>query len=299
MEHSNADKFQEIASGVYLEGLAVDYQRDIVWYSDPIGGGVYGVTPDGGKITSFNKERRWTGGLLVNDDGSVLSSGEGGIMWNHPDSGRSGWLLQEIEGKPINGINEMMPDGTGGFFFGTSDLEKISRGEDTRPTALYRLTVDREVIKVSGEIGFTNGIMYDRARRTLYCSDTFRCVWAFDVRDDLTLTNQRLLLKKEDSDGMALDAEGNIWITGFRSQFLERVAPDGAILPRVATPKGAVSQVRFGGADMRDFFITVVPSGAGDALKEGDELVGNHSFICRGRSDVPGMPLAPISFQLT
>jgi sugar lactone lactonase YvrE len=298
MQNVAEDTFRQIAAGVYLEGLAVDYRRNIIWYSDPIGGGVFGVTPDGQPIASFNKDRRWTGGLLVNEDGSVLSTGEGGIMWNNPDAGKSGWLLQEIDGKPINGINEMIPDGTGGFYFGTSDLERISRGEDTRPTALYRLTVDRAVIQVSGAIGFTNGIMYDRARSALYCSDTFRCVWAFDVQDDLSLANQRVLLEKPDSDGMALDAEGHLWVTGFRSQFLERVAPDGSVLPRIPTPPGAVSQVRFGGADMRDYYITVVPAGAGDTLKEGGALHGNQSFIYRGHSAVPGMPLAPIRFQL-
>jgi hypothetical protein len=61
------------------------------------------------------------GGVLVNEDGSVLSSGPGGIMWNNPDTGKSGWLLREIDGNPINGINEMIPDGTGGIDFGTSD----------------------------------------------------------------------------------------------------------------------------------------------------------------------------------
>jgi sugar lactone lactonase YvrE len=298
MTPSPADDYREIAKGVYLEGLAVDHRRGIVWYSDPIGGGVFGITPDGVKIASFNEERRWTGGLLVNEDGAVLSTGEGGIMWNNHVTGKSGWLLQEIAGVPINGVNEMMPDGTGGFYFGTSDLENISVGKETRPTSLYRLTVDRRVVCVAGDIGFTNGIMYDSHRRCLYCCDTFRCVWAFDVKDDLSLSNQRLLLEKPDSDGMALDAEGNIWVTGFRSQFLERITPDGKPLGRIPTPPGAVSQLRFGGADMRDFFITVVPAGAGDALKEGEALSATNSLICRGRSAVPGMPIKPTAFKL-
>src|SRR5579862_5406122 len=112
-------EFEQVASGIYLEGLSVDYKRDVVWYSDVIAGGIHGVRPDGRKVGSFNEGRMWTGGIMMNEDGAVLSSGQGGIMWNDPDSGRSGWLLTTIEGKPINGINEMMPDGTGGIFFGT------------------------------------------------------------------------------------------------------------------------------------------------------------------------------------
>src|ERR1700720_4537555 len=108
MPSTQIGHFEPIAKGVYLEGLAVDYARDIVWYSDVIAGGIHGVRADGGIIT-FNTERMWTGGILLNEAGSVLSTGEGGIIWNHPDSGRSGWLLREIDGKPINGINEMAP----------------------------------------------------------------------------------------------------------------------------------------------------------------------------------------------
>lgn len=291
-------EFEKIASGIYLEGLAVDYKRDIIWYSDVIKGGIHGVKPDGTKVTSFNDDRMWTGGVYMNEDGSMLSSGQYGIMWNNPDTGKSGWLLEELEGQRINGINEIAPDGAGGIFFGTNDIENIILGQPARPSTLYRLTADREVIKLTEGIGFANGVMYDAGRKSFYCNDTFHCTWAFDVRDDLSLGNKRLLLEREDVDGMALDAEGNLWITGFRSNFLTRIKPDGTPLARVETPAGSITQVRFGGGDMRDYYINSVPSDGGDTLKEGGALTENNSFLFRGRSEVPGMPLAPARFKL-
>ena len=96
MSSTHAASFNRLAEGVYLEGLAVDYARNIVWYSDVIAGGIHGVTLSGAKVTSFNTERMWTGGILLNEDGSVLSSGAGGIMWNHPDTGKSGWVVDEM-----------------------------------------------------------------------------------------------------------------------------------------------------------------------------------------------------------
>ena len=289
-------KFEKVASGVYLEGLAVDNKRNVVWYSDVIQGGIHGVMPDG-SITSLNPGRMWTGGVMLNEEGLVLSSGRGGIMWNNPDTGKSGWLLHEIDGKVINGINEMMPDGTGGIFFGTNDIEMVENAQPTRPTALYRLTVDRKVIKLVDGINFSNGIMYDAQRKRFYCSDTFACAWVFDVQDDLTLTNQRVLLKKEDCDGMALDAEGNIWITGFRSNFITRLKPDGTLLPQVNTPTGSVTQIRFGGPDMCDYYINVVPADGGDSLKDGKPLTAK-SALYRGRSETPGMPIQAARFRL-
>ncbi len=289
--------FAKLASGIYLEGLAVDYRRNTVWYSDVIAGGVHGLLADG-RVESFNLDRKWTGGVMLNDDGAVLSSGAGGIMWNNPDTGRSGWLLDEIDGKPISGINEMAPDGTGGIIFGTCDIEMIARGEAPRPSAIYRLTVDGDVILLAPDIGFCNGIMLSRNRDQFYCNNTFACTYIFDVTPDLALTNRRVLLEKQDCDGMALDADGNIWITGFQTGHLTRLRPDGTALPPIETPASAVTQVRFGGPDMRDIYINTVPADGGENLKNGVPLSGRNSFLYRGRSKVPGLPIAPAGFRL-
>ena len=297
MNNKISGDFVKIASGTYLEGLAVDDRRDVIWYSDVIAGGIHGVKPDGTPVTRFNETRMWTGGVMMNADGRVLSTGEGGIMWNDPETGKSGWLIDRIEAAPINGINEMVSDGAGGIYFGTNDIEMIIKGQPARPSVLYRLTADRDLIKLGG-VGFANGIMHDTQRKRFYCNDTFHCSWAFDVAADLTLANKREFLAKQDVDGMALDAEGNVWITGFRSNYLTRVAPDGALLPNIETPAGSITQIRFGGADLRDYYINSVPADGGDTLKVGGTLPGNSSFLFRGRSDVPGMPFAPANFKL-
>jgi sugar lactone lactonase YvrE len=291
-------EFEKIASGLYLEGLAVDHARDAIWYSDVIAGGIHGVKPDGSKVGLLNEGRMWTGGVMMNADGAVLSSGEGGIMWNNPDTGKSGWLLDRLDGKPINGINEMMPDGTGGIFFGTNDIEMVIKGEQPRPTELWRLTADRQLIKLADGIGFSNGIMYDAERKRFYCNDTFKGTWVFDVTEDLRFENRRLLIEKEDADGMSLDAEGNLWITGFRSNFFTRLSPSGERLADFPTPAGSITQLRFGGADGRDVYFNSVPSDGGDTLKEGGEITATNSFLFKGRVDAPGLKIEPARFAL-
>lgn len=235
----------------------------------------------------------------MNADGAVLSTGEGGIMWNHPDTGRSGWLLDRLNGQPINGINEMMPDGTGGIFFGTNDIEMVIAGAQTRPTELWRLTVERELIKLADGIGFSNGIMFDAERKRFYCNDTFKGTWVFDVTNDLSFENRRLLIEKEDADGMSLDAQGNLWITGFRSNFFTRLSPTGDRLEDYPTPAGSITQLRFGGEDGRDVYFNSVPSDGGDTLKEGGEITATNSYLFKGRSDVPGLKVEPARFELS
>ena len=97
---------------------------------------------------------------------------------------------------------------------------------------------------------------------------------------------------------MALDTDGNLWITGFRSSEITRVRADGSLLTPVATPAGAVTQVRFGGADMRDLYFTGVPADGGDSLAIGAKLTEKRSFLYCGRSELPGMPIASTQFKL-
>lgn len=298
MAQADVGGFEPVARGLYLEGLAVDLEHGVVWYSDVIAGGVHGLWPDG-RTEVLNPERMWTGGVMLNADGAVLSTGAGGIMWNNPKTGKSGWLLAEIDGKPINGVNEMVPDGTGGIFFGTNDIEMVLAGKPSRPTALYRLTVDRQVVKLAEGLNFTNGIMFDPRRGRFYCNDSFVATYAFDVGPDLALANRRALLDKVDADGMALDEDGTLWVTGFRSGEIVRVRPDGSLLAPVANPGGAaVTQIRFGGADLRDVYITTVPIDAGDRLAVGELPTEKTSVLYRGRSKTPGLGVAPARFEL-
>jgi sugar lactone lactonase YvrE len=289
---------EAIAEGLYLEGLAIDHERDAIWYSDVIAGGVHGIRSNGTPITTINPQRMWTGGVIMNADGRVLSSGESGIMWNDPETGRSGWLIDTIDDRPINGVNEMVSDGAGGIVFGINDIERVIKGEATRPTALYRLTASRELVHLAGDIGFSNGIMYDPERARLYCNDTFRGTWGFDVATGFVLQNRALILDKEDADGMSIDETGNIWITGFRSSHFVRLAPDGTPLEPFEMGKGSITQLRFGGPDMRDIYFNSVPADGGDTLKEGGEITAKRSFLYCARSPIPGKRLQPAHFIL-
>jgi sugar lactone lactonase YvrE len=192
----------------------------------------------------------------------------------------------------------MVADGHGGIFCGSVDLEQIIKGEPTRAASLYHLAADGSVRVAADGLGFSNGMMLSLDGKLLFHNETFDGTYVFDVSPDLELTNRRLLLEKEDCDGMALDAEGNLWLTGYRSSDIVRMRPDGTLLEPIATPSGGITQIRFGGPDMRDFWITVVAADAGDTLAVGEAPSERNSFLYRGRSDVPGLPLGAARFKL-
>jgi sugar lactone lactonase YvrE len=87
-------------------------------------------------------------------------------------------------------------------------------------------------------------------------------------------------------------------VTGFASGELLRLSPDGAEIGRVALPGVACTNVRFGGADMRDLYVTMVDPRAAAALAAGRMPEGQDSRLLKGRSPVAGAPMAKAGFAL-
>jgi sugar lactone lactonase YvrE len=287
--------FTPIARGRYLEALAID--EHLVWFSDVILGGIQGLNPDGG-ISHWLPERRWIGGVLLNEDGALLCSGPGGIAWFHPTSGRSGTLLSSIDGVPLAGVNEMCADGRGGIIFGTLDLPAIVKGEKPGPVALYRLDAGGKVTLLSDGLVFCNGLGISADGTMLYHNESFVGTYVYDIALDGSLDNRRMILEKQDCDGMAVDIRGNLWITGFSSEELLCVRPDGVIDRRLALPGGACTNVRFGGTDGGEIFVTTVPLTAGLEIARGNLPAALDSVLYRGPSPVPGRINARPQFRL-
>lgn len=284
------DDFEAVARGLYLEGLAVDQACGTVWYSDVIAGGVYGLAADGA-TASFATERRWIGGVLLASDGRVLASGPGGIAWGDPKTEKSGWLLDSIGGERLLGVNEMAADSHGSLFFGTVDIPAIERGETPGAAAIYRLDPDGEVTCLVDGLTFSNGLALSADEETLFHNESFVGTFAYDVRPDRTLGPARKLIAKEDCDGLALDGQGNLWITGFRSSEITVLRSDGTLVCIIPTPAAAITQIRFAGSDLRSVYFTEVPVEAGDGLAEGKLPDEQRSVLWRARSTVAGAVL--------
>jgi sugar lactone lactonase YvrE len=287
--------FTALARGRYLEALAIDER--IVWFSDVILGGVQGLQPDG-SISHWLAERHWIGGILLNEDGSLLCSGPGGIAWFNPTTGRSGTLLSSIDGAPLAGVNEMCPDGRGGLIFGTLDIAAIVKGERPAPVALYRLDIQGKVTLLSDGLAFCNGLAVSSDGTTLYHNESFVGTFAYDIAPDGSLDNRRMLIEKQDCDGMALDIWGNLWITGFSSEELLCLRPDGFIQQRLVLPGGACTNVRFGGPGGRDIFVTMVPLTAGLEIARGNLPSALDSVLYRGPGPLPGRINLRTEFRL-
>jgi sugar lactone lactonase YvrE len=287
--------FTALAKGRYLEGLAVDDRT--VWFTDVILGGVQGLHADGSTSHWF-PERLWIGGIALNEDGAVLCSGPGGITWFNAATGRSGTLLNSIDGTPLSGVNEMCADAHGALIFGTLDIESIVKGKKTSPVAIYRLDVNGVVTLLSDGLTFCNGLTVSPDGKKLYHNESFVGTFVYDIAADGSLSSRAMLREKPDCDGIAVDARGHLWISGFASEELLCLRSDGTVEQRLAFPGGAATNIRFGGTDSHELFMTVVPLTAGADIARGQLPHEHNSVLYRTRSPVSGRAVRKTRFRL-
>jgi sugar lactone lactonase YvrE len=245
--------FRAIAEGFHIEGMCPD--GDALWFTDAFSTGVQRRAADG-TVDRWLPEKRMVPSVLLNADGKVLCGGHGGVAWLDPASGRSGMLLDAIGGEPIAGVNEMISDGRGGLYFGVLDHPAVEQHRAPEPGGLYHLDTDRDVTVVNGHVAFPNGIGLSPDGRRLYCNETFSGLTAYDIEGDGAFALPVRLFEMDDCDGLAVDEHGDLWVSGFSTSDLLRLSPQGVVLERVPTPRPGVSNLRFGGADGRDIFIS-------------------------------------------
>lgn len=287
-------KFRPLASGYcFLEAPRVAGNH--VWFTDLLLGGVHRLSPDG-TVDVFLPERHHVGGLAVNTDGRIICGGPGGLVWLDPDSGASGVLLDKIDGAPFTGANDFIPDGRGGLYFGT-----LSKGADysqePQLTALYGIDPQLRVRLLSEGLKFSNGVGLSPDGQRFYHNESLLGVFVYDVLEDGTLANKTLFNAREDGDGLAVDADGGVWIAHFDSAEIARYRPDGAIDRRVELPHKAVSSICFGGHDWRDVYVTTAGNHGIQSLFTG-ELPPREATLFHARSDIPGVPVPATRFAL-
>jgi gluconolactonase len=178
-------------------------------------------------------------------------------------------LLDTINGRPIDGPNDLVMDAKGGIYVSdpqfTPDEKKSQPGKQ-----VYYIAPDgsARIVIGPGEFAMPNGVEISPDGRTLYVNNTWQqpggnFVWAYDIAGDGSLSNKRRFAEVEvtaevraaanpvdrfdsGADGSAVDTEGRYYVatrTGVQI-FLADGTAAGTI--RVPQPHHPVS-VTFGG----------------------------------------------------
>jgi gluconolactonase len=166
-------------------------------------------------------------------------------------------LVGEFEGKPLNGPNDVWERPDGGYYFTDPFYKRPWWNYDKAPQGteqVYFLSADRKALKrVTTDLSQPNGIIGTPDGKTLFVSDIKAGkTYSYDIEPDGALTNKRLRCKLG-SDGMTLDTEGNLYLTGNGVIVFD---PSGKQIAHIAVPEPWTANVSFGGKDHQTLFIT-------------------------------------------
>jgi xylono-1,5-lactonase len=197
--------------------------------------------------------------------------------------------LKDVEPHlPGNRLNDGFVDASGHLWFGSMD-----DGEEQPTGTLYRVNDAGEVVAQDDDYVITNGPAMSPDGRTLYHNDTLRrVVYAFDVNEDGTLSGKRIFAAISGDgypDGMAVDAEGYVWVALFGGWRIERFSPDGKVVEQVPFPCANITKLAFGGDDLQTVYASTAWKGLSLVERQQQPQAGGlFSF----RSPVPGQPQA-------
>jgi len=193
----------------------------------------------------------------------------------------------DLGGLATGHCNDMIVDASGRAYVGNFGFDRHA-GEAQRTTCLIRVDTDGSVHKAADDLLFPNGTVITPDGKTMIIGETFaKRLTAVDIAADGSLSNRRLWAETPNCnpDGICLDAEGGIWVTGAFTHHMVRVLEGGKITHDLDLGARAAYACMLGGADRRTLFV-ITNSGSGPAIA--DKRDGRIETI---RVDVPGAGL--------
>jgi len=266
-----------LAEGVHF-GEGPRWRDGRLWFSDFFAHAVKSVSLAGDLRTEFEIDDQ-PSGLGWMPDGSmlivsmikrqVLRRSRDGAITVHADLGAIATFH----------CNDMVVDAQGRAYVGNFgfdlDAEMAARGPAAvtaeHATAKLALVTPDGAVRVAAEdMHFPNGSVITPDGKTLIVGETFAArLTAFDIGADGALSNRRVWapLAPRLPDGIALDADGTVWVANPVAPECFRVAQGGAVLEVIDTGAPCFACM-LGGEDGRTLFmLTAGGAGAQNATR--------------------------------
>jgi sugar lactone lactonase YvrE len=266
-----------------------DRAGELLWV-DSLKGEVHSYAPTDGSRRVMACGQAVGVALPRSGGGLVLTLRDGvGLVDSWGDLPR---VVVELEREiTINRLNDAYCDATGRLWAG-------SFADDERPNAgkLYRISCDYTVETVLDPVGVSNGIGWSPDNSVMYYIDSpTQCLEAFDY-DVATgaVANRRVVAEISEElggpDGLAVDAQGKIWVALCPGGKVLRYSEGGALLERIDLPTQSTTSCAFGGPDLSRLYITTGTDGLTDAQLKREPFAG--SVLCLDTT-VTGIPTHP------
>jgi gluconolactonase len=268
-------EIETLASGYGLiEGPRVDGAGNL-YFSDVTNGGVYRRRPTGA-IDTVVPRRRGVGGIALHADGGLVISGRNIC---HVKDGATRILFARDDAP---GFNDLFTDAQGRVYTGSMKSDPFRIEGERVAGECWRIDGESRGTELYGGVLLTNGIGFSPDGAHIYHCDTARgCVLVHALDASGRAAPLRPIPVEGGPDGLAVDAEGGIWVALYQAGCVQRLRPDGRRERRIEVPARMVTSLCFGGDDLRDLYIV-----SADNTSD----LGSGGSIFRTRSDVAGLP---------
>lgn len=263
---ANAAEGAVTAPGAKVEQLAGDFKftegptadaAGNVFFTDQPNDRILKWSLDGKLSVSMQPAGRANGMCFAAQGELIACADENNELWSISPDGKKTVLLKEYQGKRLNGPNDVWVRPGGGLYF-TDPFYKRPWWQHTQMPQdgqhVYYLAPDGKTLsRVADDLKTPNGIVGTPDGKSLFVADLGAGkTYQFDIQPDGQLANKRLFCELG-SDGMTLDSEGNLYLTGKGVSVFDRT---GRKIEQIDVPEPWTANVCFGGPDRRTLFIT-------------------------------------------
>jgi gluconolactonase len=255
-----------IAPGAKLEKLAGDFAftegptcdtNGNVFFTDQPNNRIMEWSVDG-KLFTFLQSAGRANGMYFDAKGNLIAcADEHNELWSIAPDKKVTVLVKDYQGKYLNGPNDVWV-APGGAMYITDPFYKRTWWDHstmalTNEEVFYLSPDGKKLVRVTDDLQKPNGITGTPDVKTLFVSDIGAGrTWRYDIQPDGSLTNKTLFCKMG-SDGMTIDDEGNLYLTGHGVTIFDR---NGSQIGHIDVNEKWTANVSFGDKDHKTLFIT-------------------------------------------
>jgi gluconolactonase len=250
----------EVLSEGYLftEGPAVDRDGN-VFFTDQPNDRIVKYTAADGSFSDWLKPAGRSNGTFFDKDGNLFAcADEKNELWSISPDKKVTVLISAFGEKLLNGPNDLWIRPDGNLYFTDPLYKREYWKRDKAPQqpgeSVYFFDVkSKKATPVATDLKQPNGIIGTPDGKTLYIADiAARKTYSYSVKTDGSLENKTLFCEMG-SDGMTIDAEGNIYLTGKGVTVFDKT---GKKLMNIPIPEPWTGNLTFAGKDRHLLFIT-------------------------------------------
>ena len=245
----------------FTEGPATDKQGNVFFTDQPNNRILEWSVA--GKLSTFMSNSGRSNGMYFDRSGNLYACADlNNQLWEiDPATKKVTVLIKDYDGKKLNGPNDVWVRPDGGIYITDPFYKRDywTRGGMEQPGQyVYYLTPDHEKLTpVIQDMKQPNGIVGTPDGKRLYVADIGgNKTYSYSINQDGTLSDKRLFVDMG-SDGMTIDDEGDLYLTG---KGVTVFNANGEKIDYIPVDKPWTGNIKFGGKDRDTLFITASDS---------------------------------------